>query len=306
MLKINNRKTMTIKMKRINVFVFSLFILVVGCKNNKDQTDAYGNFSATEILVSAETSGRIIDKLIEEGDKIKAGDVTYIIDTIQNSLKRDELIARKNSILAKTSNFNAQVDVLTQQKISLEADLGRFSKMLKDGAATQKQYDDLTNQLEVINKQIGQVKTNFSGISAEVKATEAQIAQINDMISRSVVKSLISGTILETYAEKSENISAGKPLFKIADLEVMDLKAYFSGNQLVSLKTGNKVTVLVDNGKGGFQKMEGIISWISSEAEFTPKIIQTREERVNLVYAVKIRVKNDGTLKINMPGEVKL
>jgi len=310
MLKIYKMITMitskTNNMKSINVLFFTALILIFGCKNKKDQIDAYGNFTSTEVLVSSETSGKITDKFINEGDLIKAGEVAYLIDTIQNTLKRDELKARKNSIVAKTTNFSAQVDVLLQQKKSLETDLDRISKMMKDGAATQKQYDDLSNQLEVINKQIDQVKTNFSGISADVKATDSQIAQIEDMISRSAVKSLIPGTILETYAEKGENIAMGKPLFKVANLEEMDLKAYFSGNQLPLLKIGNKAGVLIDDGKSGYKKMEGTISWIASEAEFTPKIIQTREERVNLVYAVKIRVKNDGSLKINMPGEVKL
>jgi HlyD family secretion protein len=296
----------TKNMKSINILVLTALMLIFSCKSTKDQIDAYGNFTSTEVLVSSETSGKITDKFINEGDLIKTGDIAYLIDTIQNSLKRDELKARKNSTVARTANFSAQVDVLLQQKKSIQTDLERISKMMKDGAATQKQFDDLSNQLEVINKQIDQVKTNYSGIAADVKATDSQIAQIDDLISRSVVKSLISGTILETYAEKGESVAVGKPLFKVANLEEMDLKAYFSGNQLPLLKIGNKAEVLIDDGKGGYKKMEGTISWISSESEFTPKIIQTREERVNLVYAVKIRVKNDGSLKINMPGEVKL
>jgi HlyD family secretion protein len=293
-------------MKSIHVLIFASFILIGGCKNNKNKSDAYGNFSATEVLISAETSGRITDKLIIEGNLVKSGDISYVVDTIQNRLKRDELKARKNSIRAKTDNFSAQTEVLLQQKKSLQSDLDRITKMFKDGAATQKQIDDLTNQMEVIDKQISQVKSNYAGITAEISATEAQIAQVEDLISRSVVKSPVSGTILQTYAERGESIATGKPLFKVANLEEMELKAYFSGNQLPLLKIGNLVDVLVDAGNGGFRKMEGTISWIASEAEFTPKIIQTREERVNLVYAVKILVKNDGGLKINMPGEVRL
>jgi HlyD family secretion protein len=292
-------------MKTVYLTSLALFVTLTGC-NNKEKTDAYGNFTSTEIIVSAESSGKVLVKNTEEGDKIGEGDLIYVIDTLQNSLKRTELDKRKNSIISKTSNFSAQIEVFQQQKKSMETDQIRIKAMIQDGAATKKQLDDITNQLSIIDKQIRQVGTNFAGVQAEIESIDAQIAQISDIIERSKVKSPVKGTILETYAEKGESISAGKPLFKVADLDVMELKAYFSGNQLPLLKIGSTVKVMVDNGEGGIANYEGIISWISSESEFTPKIIQTREERINLVYAVKIRVKNDGSLKINMPGEVKL
>jgi len=299
-------KTLKYKyMRTLYLTSMTLLVILVGC-NNKEKADAYGNFTSTEIIISAETSGKVLVKNVNEGDKIAEGDLIYVIDTLQNNLKHTELIKRKNSIVSKTSNFLAQIDVFQQQKKSLEADQTRITAMIKDGAATMKQLDDITNQLRIIDKQIQHVSTNFASVRAEIESIDAQIAQISDIIERSKVKSPINGTILETYAEKGESILAGKPLFKVADLEEMELKAYFSGNQLPRLKIGNTVKVMVDDGKGGIADYDGTISWISSESEFTPKIIQTREERVNMVYAVKIRVKNDGSLKINMPGEVKL
>jgi len=292
-------------MKTIKNILLGLLVFSAGCKNN-DVPDAYGNFTATEILISSESAGKIISKNTDEGVTLQESDIAYVIDTIQNKLKVDEWIARRKSILAKGTGFTAQISVLNEQKKSLENDLNRFSKMFLEGASTQKQIDDLNSQLDVLNKQIEQVKTNYISVDADAAATSASIAQIRDMIKRAVVKSPVKGTVLETYAELGETVAIGKPLFKIADLDEMLLKAYFSGKQLPLLKMGNKVNVLLDDGKGGIRTMVGTIDWISPEAEFTPKIIQTREERLNLVYAVKIRVKNDGSIKINMPGEVKL
>lgn len=300
---IRNIKNMS--MKTVNYFFLGLLAFSTGCNNNRNVADAYGNFTATEILISAESAGKIISKNIEEGAVLNMNDIAYVIDTVQNSLKVDELIAQKKSILAKSGGFSAQISVLNEQKKSLENDFERFSKMFKDGAATQKQIDDLTSQLDVVKKQIEQVKTNFASVDADVAAINATIAQIEDMINRSVVKSPTKGTVLETFAELGESVIPGKPLFKIADLEEMELKAYFSGNQIPLIKIGNEVAVYTDDGNGNIKQSTGTIEWISSEAEFTPKIIQTREERLNLVYAVKIRVKNDGSIKINMPGEVK-
>jgi HlyD family secretion protein len=293
-------------MKTVNYFFLGLLALSVGCGNNRNTSDAYGNFTATEILISAESAGKVIGKYIDEGTLLKSNDIAYVIDTVQNSLKKDELVARKRSILAKSSGFTAQIEVLNEQAKSLENDLDRFTKMFKDGASTRKQLDDLTTQLDVVRKQIIQVKTNFASVDADASATNASIAQVEDMIRRSVVTSPTKGTVLETYAEIGESVIPGKPLFKIADLDEMELKAYFSGRQLPLLKIGNKVDVFTDDGNGNIRQSTGIIDWISSEAEFTPKIIQTREERLNLVYAVKVRVKNDGSIKINMPGEVKI
>jgi HlyD family secretion protein len=293
-------------MKTINNIFLGFVLLSAGCKNSNDNPDAYGNFSATEIIISSESAGRVINKNIDEGSTMLLGDIAFVIDTVQNRLKADEMLARKKSILAKSAGFSAQIAVLNEQKKSLDNDLKRFTRMFDESAATQKQLDDLSVQLAVIDKQIEQVKTNYASIDADAAATDASIAQIKDMIKRAVVRSPVKGTVLETYTELGETVAIGKSLFKIADLDEMELKAYFSGRQLPLLKLGEKMDVMIDDGKGEIRKLEGSIGWISSEAEFTPKIIQTREERLNLVYAVKIRVKNDGSIKINMPGEVKL
>jgi HlyD family secretion protein len=293
-------------MKALKNILIGLIIIATGCKNREKTADAYGNFTATEILVSSECAGKVISKKTDEGMRVESGDVAFVIDTLQNSYKKDELMARRQSVLAKSTNLSAQIDVLNEQKKALEVELKRFSKMLGEGAATQKQLDDIISQISVLDKQIVQVKTNFVAVNADASGINASLAQIEDLIKRATVTSPAKGTVLETYAEQGETVTMGKPLFKVANLDEMELKAYFSGSQLPLLKIGEKVRVLADDGKGGIKSFNGTISWIASEAEFTPKIIQTREERVNLVYAVKIKVPNDGTIKINMPGEVKL
>jgi HlyD family secretion protein len=286
------------------LLVFTLF--AVSCTNRNNESDAYGNFTATEILISSETSGKVVARYVNEGENVDSGAVVFIIDTLQNYLKIKELQARKSSIEAKKSNLSAQIAVLSEQRNGLVNDVNRFRKMLSEGAASQKQIDDLSNNLKILDKQIDQVRTNYASVDAEFSAMDASIAQVNDLILRSKVNVPSSGTILESYAEAGESVAPGKSLLKLADLSTMQLKAYFSGNQLPKLSIGQEVQVLVDNGDGGERTFPGIISWISPNAEFTPKIIQTREERVSLVYAVKISVQNDGTIKINMPGEVKL
>jgi HlyD family secretion protein len=281
-----------------------ILFIVSGCNHDR-KSDAYGNFTATEILVSSETAGKILSKVVDEGQTIDSGTITYVIDTLQNCLKKSELIAKKKSVLSKKTNLTAQIAVLSEQRSSLISDLDRFRKMFTEGAASQKQIDDLTNNLKILDKQIEQVRTNYLSVEDEATAIEASIEQVEDMITRAVVRSPSTGTVLDTYAEKGETVVPGKILLKLADLRVMELKAYFSGNQLPRLRIGQAVEVIIDNGDNNIRSLTGTVSWISSNAEFTPKIIQTREERVNQVYAVKIKVINDGTLKINMPGEVR-
>ncbi len=290
---------------KILKYSFIPLLLLMACNNRKDTSDAFGNFMAVEILVSAENAGKIIKKNILEGEKIKADQVAYQIDTIQSFLKKQELIARRKSVIAKQLNIQAQISVLNEQERALKNDLMRFRKLLPEGAVSQKQVDDLENNLLVIQKQIAQVKTNFLSINAEVDAIDASIKQVNDLLKRATIVSPATGTVLATYTEEGESVNQGKPLFKIANLDTMELKAYFSAQQLAEVKIGDEVWVLTDDGNGGIRKYKGQINWIASSAEFTPKIIQTREERVNLVYAVKIIVLNDGYIRINMPGEVR-
>jgi HlyD family secretion protein len=209
------------------------------------------------------------------------------------------------SVITRVSSINAQNDILNQQILNLNVNIERIGKMLKDDAATQKQLDDLTGQASVLGKQIAANNTQRASVAADLRVYESKKASLNEQIKRSSVMSPLKGTILEKYAEAGEITAIGKPLVKIADLSVMKLKVYVSGAQLGDIKIGQQCTVRIDNGKKGYSSFPGTISYISDKAEFTPKIIQTKEERVTLVYAVDIEVKNEGIMKSGMPGEVK-
>lgn len=279
-------------------------ILLAGCSGNNHKSDAYGNFEATEIIVSAEASGKLLAFNVEEGSVLEAGAAVGYIDTVQLSLKRAQLLATRQSVSAKVASILAQIDVLKEQRRVAETDKKRLEKLFGENAATQKQLDDVNGQISVIDRQIASIETQNATILSDVKSLDAQIAQINDQIRKSVIVNPVRGTVLTKLAEPNEVMAYGKPLYKIADLQTMFLRVYISGDQLPHVVIGRKVQVLIDETKKDNQLLEGEISWISSKAEFTPKIIQTKEERVNMVYAVKIKVQNDGRLKIGMPGEV--
>ncbi|WP_319501246.1 HlyD family efflux transporter periplasmic adaptor subunit [uncultured Draconibacterium sp.] len=291
-------------MKKI-LYIFSLPLIFIACQSNNDTADAYGNFEAETVIVSAETPGKILELNVDKGDKIEASYSAALIDTVQLHLQLLQLDAQQTAVVAKRQSIQSQIDVFQEQKTNLKINEERIQKMLKDGAATQKQLDDIQGQISVIDKQIANTKTQFTIISKEQEVLEAQKASVADQLNRCNIKSPVSGTILETYAEQGELTTAGKALFKIADISELELKVYISGAQLPHVKLGQQIDVLVDQNSKENQHFSGTITWISSEAEFTPKIIQTKEERVKLVYAVKVTVKNDGTLKIGMPGEVR-
>ncbi|MCX6322454.1 MAG: HlyD family efflux transporter periplasmic adaptor subunit [Bacteroidia bacterium] len=278
-------------------------ILLGGCKNKTDQADAFGNFEATEVMVSAETSGRIQQFTAVEGSEIDKDAGIALIDTTLFHLQKGEIEAAMKSVGTRISSINAQNDILNQQIKNMNVNINRTEKMLKDDAATQKQFDDLAGQVAVLQKQIAANNTQKASVAAELSVYESKKATLNEQIKRSSVKSPLKGTIIEKYSEAGEITAAGKPLVKIADLSVIKLKVYVSGAQLGSIKTGQQCTVRIDKGEKEFSSFAGTISYISGKAEFTPKIIQTKEERVTLVYAVNIDVKNDGTLKSGMPGE---
>ena len=278
-------------------------LMIAGCRNKADQADAYGNFEATEVIVSAETSGRILKFDVSEGTEIDRGSDIALIDTTLFHLQKAEIIAGMKGVKTKINSINAQNDILSQQIANLNVNIARTENMLKNDAATQKQYDDLTGQAAVLEKQIVANNTQKASVAAELSVYESKTATLNEQIIRSCVKSPLKGTVIEKYAEAGEIAAAGKPLVKIADLSVIKLKVYVSGAQLGSIKTGQNCTVRVDEGNKGYKSFPGTISYISGKAEFTPKIIQTKEERVTLVYAVTIDVKNDGTMKSGMPGE---
>jgi len=288
---------------KTRLLLITTVFLLSACQNDNDQADAYGNFEATEITVSAETSGRILEFGVTEGTVVEAGSEVALIDTTLLHLQKAEIDAGLKGVRTRINSIDAQNAVLRQQIENLGVNIRRIENMLKDDAATKKQYDDLTGQVAVLEKQIAAGNTQKSSIAAELAVYESKKAILNEQISRSKVKSPITATLIEKYAEAGELTTSGRPLFKIADLSVMKLKVYVSGAQLAGIKTGQACTVRIDNGKKAYSSFQGTISYISGKAEFTPKIIQTKEERVTFVYAVTIEVKNDGSLKSGMPGE---
>jgi HlyD family secretion protein len=289
---------------KTNTLILIASIVLVSCKSKTGEADAYGNFEATEIIVSSETNGKIIQFDPTEGTQIEKGSVIAIIDTTLFNLQKNEINAAMQSVKTRISSINAQDEILNQQIENININIGRIGKMLKEDAATQKQMDDLTGQVAVLRKQITANNTQKVSIAAELAVYETKKATLNEQISRSYIKSPLTGTIIEKYSESGEITGAGKPLIKIADLSLIRLKVYVSGAQLGGIKIGQTCKIRIDDGKKGYTSFNGLVSYISEKAEFTPKIIQTKEERVTLVYAVRVDVKNDGSMKSGMPGEV--
>jgi HlyD family secretion protein len=289
-------------MKTGNLLILAA-LLISACSHKNGEADAYGNFEATEVIVSAETNGRVLTFSATEGTQVSKGDELALIDTTMYHLQKLEIDAGMKSVITRINSVNAQNDILNQQISNVNINIARIENMLRNDAATKKQYDDLAGQVEVFKKQIAANNTQRSSIAAELAVLESRKASLNEQISRSIVRSPLSGTLIEKYSEAGELTSAGKPLAKIADLSAMKLKVYVSGAQLGAIRTGQECTVRTDNGKEEYTSFPGKIAYISGKAEFTPKIIQTKEERVTLVYAVTIDVTNDGTLKSGMPGE---
>jgi HlyD family secretion protein len=290
------------KMKTRLIFIFAAGLLA-GCSGSKDEADAYGTFEATEVIVSAETNGRILKFNVTEGSEIEKGTEIALIDTTLFHLQKAEIEAGMRSVRTRISSIIAQNEILNQQIANLNVNIARIENMLKNDAATRKQYDDLAGQVAVLQKQIAANNTQKSSVAAELSVFESKKATLSEQADRSCVRSPLKGTIIEKYSEVGEMTTAGRPLVKIADLSLIKLKVYVSGAQIGSLKVGSDCTVRVDEGEKGYKTFPGKISYISGKAEFTPKIIQTKEERVTLVYAVTIEVKNDGTMKSGMPGE---
>ncbi len=287
------------------VFIISIALLTA-CSGKKDKADAYGNFEADEIIISSEVSGRIIQMNLEEGQGLKEGTLVGIVDTTDYQLKKEQLVAQKNAIASKSGNIASQIEVQQQQKNNLLVDKARIEKLYKDGATTKKQLDDINGSISLVDKQIQSIQTQNGSVADEILAIIKQIDQVAQNIKKCYLVCPVSGTVLGKYVEANELVVPGKTLYKIADLENIFLRAYVSESQLANVKIGQTVEVLIDKGNEPMATYEGTVTWISSAAEFTPKIIQTKEERVNLVYAIKIKVKNDGAIKIGMPGEVRL
>ena len=279
-------------------------LLMAGCSGEQNEPDAYGTFEATEITVSSLANGRIVQLNVEEGQTIDSGVVTGIIDTTDLSLKILQLEQQSNATGSRLDDLRAQIAVQEQNKANLVVEKNRVTNMLKDGAATRKQLDDINAAISVIDKQISSIESQFRGINDQTGSIGAQIAQLKEAIRNARVVNPVKGTVLTKFAETNEVAAFGKPLYRVADLSVMELRVYVTGTQLPQIRIGQTVKVAYDKDEKNNSITEGVISWISETAEFTPKTIQTKEERINLVYAVKVKVKNNGDLKIGMPGEV--
>jgi HlyD family secretion protein len=314
-------------MKLINTKNFlSLFVIVLlftSCKNGNGEFDATGTFEADEIIVSSETAGRILQFDATEGSALKKGELTVSIDTTSLALQSEQVAASIQSLNEKTTSLAPYIHTLEQQvevqktlKRTAERERNRVSNLFKEDAATQKQLDDAQSQFEIATSQLAlaerqleqqknTINTQNRSILSEQEPLEKRKAQVDDQLNRTQVLSPIDGTLLLKYAEAGEVTSPGKALYKMANISSMNLRAYISGDQLSMVKLGQKVKVFIDKGKEEYKELAGTLTWISEKAEFTPKTIQTKEERTHLVYAVKIKVANDGEIKLGMYGEVK-
>lgn len=290
-------------MKKSHILITAFLLGTILSCSNGEKADGYGNFEATEITISSEANGKLEFLNLEEGQIIEKGAFVGLVDTVQPYLNKQQLLASKATVASKSGGVWSQVSVLNQQLQTAKTEQQRVQNMFSESAATQRQVDQANSQVNVLKKQIQNVETQNAPIVNEVKSIDAKVVQIEEQIAKSSILNPIKGTVLTKYAEPGEILSFGKPLYKIADLEEMTLRVYVSETQLPNIKIGQQVTVKIDSGET-MKDYKGTISWISASAEFTPKIIQTKEERVNLVYAVKITVKNDGSLKIGMPAEM--
>ena len=285
------------------IIPFLVFASLVSCNKKNDKADGYGNFEATEVTISAEANGKIEFLKLEEGDMLEPKSTVGLIDTTQLYFNKQQLIASKNTVYSKSSNVLSQIKVLQEQLKTAKIEQKRIQSMFAENAATKRQVDEIEGKVSVIEEQIRSVETQNAPIVNEVKSISVQIEKINDQIQKSKIINPIKGTVLAKYAEPNEVTAFGKPLYKIADISEMTLRVYISETQLANIKIGQKVSVKID-ADAAMKNYEGTISWISAVAEFTPKVVQTKEERVNLVYAVKVVVKNEGSLKIGMPAEM--
>ncbi|MDF1611605.1 HlyD family secretion protein [Stygiobacter electus] len=291
----------------ISIFLL-MFIFLFACSNDNNNYDATGTFEAEEYIISSEANGKILKLNFDEGDTLYKNQNVGLIDTTQLFLKKEQLYATINSLKNKLPDVETQLSTIEEQITAAEREKKRIEALAQSNSVSTKQLDDITSQLEVLKKQYNATKSNLTisqkSILSEINPIKTQIEQTNDLIKKSIIVNPIDGIVLVRYSKQDEITAQGKALYKIANLSEMTLRAFVSGNQLSNIKLGQKVKVYIDEGENQ-KEYEGKIYWISSKAEFTPKTIQTKDERVNLVYAIKIKVKNDGFLKIGMYGEVK-
>jgi HlyD family secretion protein len=285
------------------------FILLFSCKSKDNNYDASGYFEAVETIVSAQANGQILSLNVDEGQELAAGQQVGQIDSTQIYLTLQQVQSQRGAVLSRKPDIGSQTAVLKEQITTAKRELARVERLAAGNAATQKQMDDARSAVAVLQKQLDAQQTSLSSASSSVSKEgsplEVQMSLLKDQLNKTHIINPVNGTVLVKYVEQNEMASMGKPLYKIADLSEIILRAYITNTQLANLKLGQKVTVLVDKGKDKNAEYQGNIEWISSKAEFTPKTIQTKDERSNEVYAIKIRVKNDGFLKIGMYGDVK-
>ncbi len=294
-------------MKKLT-FLLIVLIGVGSCKEEKNPYDASGSFEAVETMIAPETNGKILQLNIEEGQQLDSGQIIGYIDSTQLHLRKLQLIQNKKAILSGRPQTNIQTESLKSELANAVLDRNRTENLVKGGVASQKQLDDMNAKIATlqsrINAQENSLQTTISSLNEQGGTIDAQLEEISDQLEKSVIINPVKGTVLTKYAEQFEMAVIGKPLYKIADISTIILRAYITGDQLQQVKLDERVKVHTDDGKGGFKETDGIIVWINDKAEFTPKTIQTKNERANLVYAIKINVKNDGFLKIGMYGEV--
>lgn len=287
----------------------TLLFFASSCQNQVGEFDASGSFEAEETIISAEANGLLQSFNLREGQDLKPGQIVGHIDSLPLSLKKQQLLAQMAAMESRRPNKALQLAPLQSQLKTAKSEQDRISKLKAGGAATAKQTDDIAANISALSKQIAAQESNLniaiSSLEKDLEQMQVQVAQVDDQLKRCVITNPVKGKVLSKYAEQYEMTAAGKPLYKIADLSQIILRAYVSGNQLVQINLNQKVTVYTDNGEGGFKETEGEIVWISDQSEFTPKTIQTKGERANMVYALKVLVKNDGSYKIGMYGEIK-
>lgn len=287
------------------ILIIPLTVIMLLSCSREDRSDAYGQFETDEITISAEVSGRILLLDIREGDVVEAGQIIGLIDTTQLSLQKRELEASLRSVRTKLSNLDAEAGVIGTQLETAERELSRFRSLQRENAATQQQIDHAEGRVNTLNRQISAIETQKESVFAEMDVLQVRIDRAQDLIQKSEIENPVTGTILRKFAEQGELAAPGKPLYRIANLDEMILRVYVSGGQLPGIRLGQTVEVVIDKDERNNRQLSGTVSWISSKSEFTPRMIQTKEERVTQVYGVRVRVPNpDGIIKIGMPGEV--
>ena len=292
-----------------NVILISTLLMLVACGANEKEYDATGTFEATETIVSAEQSGVLLHFDVEEGNVLKQGQEVGLVDTTQVWLKIQRTSAMKAVYRSQKPDMEAQIAAIRQQLTKAQQEQQRYQELVADGAAPSKILDDAANQVKVLQKQLAAqqsaLSTNIQALDKQMATADVQVSQLQDQLRKCHITTPAQGTVLEKYVEQGEFVSVGKPLFKVADVGQMFLRAYVTSVQLQHIKIGQQVKVFADYGDGGKKGYDGKVSWISSRSEFTPKTILTDDERADLVYAVKVAVKGDGYIKIGMYGGVQ-